>query len=898
MAILSPVYLQYHWAKARHQKPARIHLLEHHLADVGACFKALLAQPLIRRRLAHTGGYEDLCDVTVERLSLFAALHDIGKLNTQFQRQIWRNIDLPQGIDSKKGEADRPGHTDDLTPVITRRDEVTAKWFFTALGIEKTMSWDTDEGLTVSGLLVATFSHHGRPLRLDGGRSPNPEIWREFGDLSPRRCAERIGGMICNWFPLAFESDALALPPAPAFQHMFLGLCTLADWIGSNERWFEYVDTPQDDYFRVACKNAQRAMTDIGLNISDQRRVFLSGIMPSFGELFRADEDEVKKTPNAIQEAATQDTPTHKPVVIMESETGSGKTEAALWRFAGMYEKGLVDGIYFALPTRAAAVQIHGRVRRFVANLLDGQDLPPVVLAVPGYNVDADSERLEDYDEHAAGEHHHEKPWASENPKRFLAAQIAVGTIDQAMLGALKVRHAHMRSACLARNLLVVDEVHASDTYMRRILEAVLEAHVGAGGYALLMSATLGSDARRRLLSTGKVASVYPTLSLDAAIHTPYPAISIQGDQDECVKGVAGNGRTKEVRIWTMPKMADFDTVAETAMKAAGAGAKVLVVRNTVAVAVETQRALERLAGEREKDLLFRCNGVPTLHHGRYAGHDRRLLDSAVEAVLGKDAERDSGRVVVGTQTLEQSLDIDADLLITDLCPMDVLLQRIGRLHRHDREGRAADYRVPKCIVLTPADADLSHLLTGGEYSNGLGPRGYVYSDLRVLQATLRLINERGEWEIPAMNRELVERATHPDALEAIVAELGAKWRTHANEVEGEHLADGLTAQGVLVWRDKSFYTDNRDVLFLSDEEKIRTRLGDDRVEIVLAEPQDSPFGQTRVINKLAVSIRWIGNVEVPESVGVRAIRGGFVFAIGSRRFRYDRMGLHRVQVE
>ena len=105
-----------------------------------------------------------------------------------------------------------------------------------------------------------------------------------------------------------------------------------------------------------------------------------------------------------------------------------------------------------------------------------------------------------------------------------------------------------MRSACLARNLLVVDEVHASDTYMRRILEAVLEAHVGAGGYALLMSATLGSDARRRLLSTGKVASVYPTLSLDAAIHTPYPAISIQGDQDECVKGVAGNGRTKEVR--------------------------------------------------------------------------------------------------------------------------------------------------------------------------------------------------------------------------------------------------------------------------------------------------------------------------------------------------------------
>ena len=891
-----PMYLQHHWAKAR-QNPTDIHLLEHHLADVGTCFEALLAQPLIRRRLANAGGYDDLGGTAVARLSLFAALHDIGKINTKFQTQIWRNIDLPQGIGSWPGGTGRPGHTDDLAPVINWQDETTAKWFFTALGIEEMMGWDSDEGSTVSGLLVATFSHHGRPLRLEGGRSRNPEIWRDFGDLNPRACAERIGYMLCDWFPLAFEADAPALPSPPAFQHMFLGLCTLADWIGSNERWFEYVDTPQGDYFHIARKNAKRAMADIGLNISGQRQTYSLRAMPNFGELFSADSDEDEKTPNSIQKAATQDTPTHKPVVVMESETGSGKTEAALWRFARMYEEGLVDGIYFALPTRAAAVQIHGRVRRFIANLLNGQNPPPVVLAVPGYNIDsdADSTWLQEYDDHAAGEHHHGRPWASENPKRYLAAQIAVGTIDQAMLGALKVRHAHMRAACLARNLLVVDEVHASDVYMRRILEAVLEAHTGAGGYALLMSATLGSDARRRLLSTGKVASVYPTLSLDAALHTPYPAISTQGEHDECIKGTEENGRAKTVHISAMPKMNDFYAVAETAIRAARAGAKVLVVRNTVAVAVETQRALERLAGEREKDLLFRCNGVPTLHHGRFAGHDRRLLDSTVEAVLGKDAVRGgTGDIVVGTQTLEQSLDIDADLLITDLCPVDVLLQRIGRLHRHERKDRAGEYRVPLCVVLTPL-GDISELLDNGVSANGLGPQGYVYSDLRVLEATLRLIKDRSEWKIPAMNRDLVERATHPDALGAIVAELGDKWRTHANEVEGEHIADGLTAQGVLVRRDKSFFTDNQDVLFLSDEEKVRTRLGDDRVEIVFTEPQDSPFGQTRVIYKVAMSIRWLGGAEVPESVEANATDGGFVFAIGSRNFKYDRMGLHRL---
>ena len=127
------------------------------------------------------------------------------------------------------------------------------------------------------------------------------------------------------------------------------------------------------------------------------------------------------------------------------------------------------------------------------------------------------------------------------------------------------------------------------------------------------------------------------------------------------------------------------------------------------------------------------------------------------------------------------------------------------------------------------------------------------------------------------------------------MAELGDKWRTHANEVEGEHIADGLTAQGVLVRRDKSFFTDNQDVLFLSDEEKIRTRLGDDRVEIVFTEPQDSPFGQTRAIYKVAMSIRWLEGAEVPESVEANNTDGGFVFAIGSRNFRYDRLGLHRL---
>ncbi len=111
----------------------------------------------------------------------------------------------------------------------------------------------------------------------------------------------------------------------------------------------------------------------------------------------------------------------------------------------------MVDGLCFALPTRSAAAQLHRRVKRFVEKLFPTGHTPPVVLAVPGYDAeeDADSIALE-YNSHSAGHREgEERPWASEGPKRYLASQIAVGTVDQAMMAALKVRHAHMRAGGL-----------------------------------------------------------------------------------------------------------------------------------------------------------------------------------------------------------------------------------------------------------------------------------------------------------------------------------------------------------------------------------------------------------------------------------------------------------------
>ena len=890
-----PVYARQFWAKSepRHGYPKRVHLLEHHLADVGACFEALLAQPTIRQRLARSGGLEGLAPTTVHRLCVFAALHDIGKVNAGFQTQIWRDADFTEG--RRPTAFYHAGHYREMAPVLRGEDGATSDWFFENLGWwhDAAQSWDDAAGETVCALFIAALSHHGRPMQLEGELNSNARLWSRCGDLAPAEGVRRVGELSRQWFPHAFNDGAPPLPSPPEFQHMFLGLCTLADWIGSNEDWFPFCDEPRDHYIDDAREMAGRAIKSIGLDLSEQRGEFPK-TLPGFAELF-----DIPGTPlpNAIQ-AAVVETPLDEHLVIIESETGSGKTEAALWRFAGMYEHGLVDGLYFALPTRAAASQLHERVTRFVDRMFPAAHRPEPVLAAPGYLKagDVTGRRLQNYDVWWDSHYQDSRRWAAESSKRYLAAQIAVGTVDQAMMAALKVKHAHMRAACLSRNLLVVDEVHASDPYMRRIIKALLDAHLGAGGYALLMSATLGSAARRQWLSRGRFHRD-DAPALDEAVASPYPSVSTRDTGGENMTAAGENRQEKSVDIAAEPLVHDCDRVAALALRAAEAGAKVLVIRNTVSHAIATQQALEQAAGG-DLRLLFSANGAATLHHSRFAVDDRHLLDGEVETRLGK--ERDPGGVVVvGTQTLEQSLDIDADLLIADLCPVDVLLQRIGRLHRHDRDDRPAGCKIPRCVVLTPDSADLSPLLQrGGPNRTGLGPHGYVYEDLRVLEATRRLIGRYPRWDIPRMNRELVEKATHPAALEDIVKELGDDWKAHALDIEGKAIAEVQGASSNVVQWHKSFFTDNNNgsgLLFPSGaEERIRTRLGDEGIEVELDPAPASPFDASRSIDCMTIPEHLLRGAAADAPVAPNLAEGGFSFAVGDRAFRYDRLGLRR----
>jgi CRISPR-associated endonuclease/helicase Cas3 len=403
------------------------------------------------------------------------------------------------------------------------------------------------------------------------------------------------------------------------------------------------------------------------------------------------------------------------------------------------------------------------------------------------------------------------------------------------------------------------------------------------------MSATLGSAARVRLTTNGAEDPPPP----DEAEITDYPLVThVDASRtDPKSEHAASAGQEKEVEVEALSLAGDPEAVAQQALKKAREGARVLVIRNLVDDCIDTQRELENQVGE-ASDLVFKVNGKRAPHHSRFAPEDRKRLDTAIEATFGKKT-RARSVVAVATQTVEQSLDIDADVLITDLCPMDVLLQRIGRLHRHRRDDfpRPNGFETARCFVLTPDDYDLGTAITSeGNGWNGPHGLGTVYDDLRALEATWQIIAQEtlSPWCIPEHNRLLVERATHPTRLREIADARGGAWHEHQIWVHGTRVADRQTAGYVEIDRSAPFAAEEFPT---KDLMTVKTRLGRDDYRVLLPEAVPGPFGVP--VQELAVS-EWQVD-ETPETEEVEAVisfKGGFTFEFSGKVFRYDRRGL------
>lgn len=858
------------------------HPLIDHCADVAACAAALLQRTLLRRRLARLGGLDDLSAGQIARLCVLVALHDIGKFNLGFQRKGNLRIKL-----------EPKGHVREALSLLDA-DGPEHEELCDALAVDCIKDWAEDEELGIEALLLASICHHGRPIPPSHAGLFQAALWRPAVGLDPFKGIAKLYSSACTWFQEARAAEPL--PASPAFQHAFSGLVTLADWMGSDTDFFPYSEPDSTDRFQSSFKVACQVLRHMGLDTAEAR----AGVGTPSATFARALGENREPRPLQREVLAMPCDPAGS-LSILEAETGSGKTEAAFARYLCLFKEGLVDGLYFALPTRSAATQIYRRICEAVARSFpDPQSQPPVVLAVPGY-LETDGKagiRLADFEvlwNDDPARRFRYRGWAAEHPKRYLAGAVSVGTIDQVLLSVLAIEHAHLRSTSLLRQLLVIDEVHASDAYMSRLLEEVLAHHVGAGGHALLMSATLGSALREKLLTASP-------LPFDEAIHLRYPLLTHRpagGHAD--YKSIDGGGHAKNALVECAPLLEDPEAIVSRALDAAAQGAAVLVLRNTVSACVATQRALRRQAQKRDLlGLCFTCAGIPAPHHARFATLDRNALDLAIEERLGKNrpsAGHASGCVAVTTQTVQQSLDLDADLLLSDLCPMDVLLQRIGRLHRHIRP-RPLGFEEARVVVLVPATRALHHAAAlkskNGEPRGPCG-LGSVYADLRVLEATWQALEEHRVLRIPDMNRALVEATTHPDALKATLSALGPLAEKHFQWLQGSYFADRLLAKkNVVNWKQPF-----GECAFISDDlgERITTRLGEQDRLVRFETPPPGPFGQElRELSIPAWLVRGSSPELLQETARVQeAAAGRIVFTFdseGREPFVYDCLGL------
>ncbi|MZE76784.1 CRISPR-associated endonuclease Cas3'' [Streptomyces xinghaiensis] len=752
-----------------------------HLLDTAAVFSALwdgLLGERMRQRLADALGLPP--GETRAVLSFWAGLHDLGKITPPFQAQVPAAFaavrDEPVYLRAPGAESDR-----------AFRHEIATHWALALLLDE--IGYPGDRRLLrravshqVAQLLgghhgcfgavlkqkeLAASSTYQRGLGEDGWaaqrRAHFAEVRRVVGATAvperglPAELAVVVSGLVvvADW--LASQIDAIKplLPPA--------------DWQGTPEELDAH-------WVRTVA-----AATDL---VSAARLGRARFATQTFAEMFPF-------TPNDLQ----RDLVEHLPglvaqrgpgLLLVTAPTGDGKTEAALFASSVLGRAADARGLYFALPTMATADAMFPRVEKFAGKALAGERaltlLHSMAWLSPAYN------RSEGRDDAQArnGGLSAEESTATEagawlrGRKRGLLAPLGAGTIDQALSAVLPVTHNALRLFSLSDKVFVVDEAHAYGPWMHKLLTRLLEWLGAFGAPVVLLSATLTGrvaaslvDAYRRGAGFTEPTAVEPcypgwlftdaatgevsaprTTSTDRARTLDVSVHRVAWDAGEAPRAaVAPGGRRAALRKALRP-------VAEQ-------GGTALVCCTTVAEAQSTFRDL----CEAFPALAAREGGLRLLH-SRFPAVTRQKITAECESAYGKprsDEDTASPRpasILVATQVVEQSLDFDFDLVVTDLAPLAQLLQRAGRARRHARGDRgrpawALPEERPRLVVLEPVDDRKETEI----------PRtwGQVY-DAALLHRTALLLHEQVESgiNVPADVQRLIDAVYAEDFIEGL----------------------------------------------------------------------------------------------------------------------------------
>ena len=795
--------------------PAWTRPLWAHLLDVGHTALLLWERTVpdaLRRQASGALGITE--KETGVWLSFWIGLHDLGKAIPSFQFQDpgakYLQRMQREGFSLRPPEACTPVHHGHASIAILAR-ELDAG----------------EDGRTTFKESLAAFVgfHHGR--------LSDVTTWRGYAAdatvLGGSHWRQAQGQLTRELYALWDARYGLAQPSreperVPDWLLGLAGWATLADWLGSFAAAFPGKGHPDDPYrlhnpagyVDASREGASAALVRAGFGARG------SLVARPFAELFP---ELAAFKPRPIQRALLDvplpADPTAPTLTLVEAPTGEGKTEAALALAARQQDRdrrgrdsSRGGGLYLALPTQATANGLLQRATDFLTHAHDGptasfrlaygrSELHPEAAALV-----ADPDTLSGLYDDTTRDGSDASPLAARvrtlrwflGRKRALLAPYGLGTIDQSLLGVLYARHFFLRLFGLAGKTVIVDEVHAYDVYMNHLVRQLLPWLRALGAHVILLSATLPARTRRDLLAAWDAEATPPEASGESASGlaaspeaTGYPAVWTSAEGRVARRAGEADGLTAD-RTQTCTLYREDPgpaAVAHLVAQSVASGAAVAVVCNTVQRAQDIFEAIQtKLGGTLSGDDLI-------LFHARFVRRERQRIEQAVvghrDSLTGEWVPGRFGKgrapgpaVLVGTQVIEQSLDLDVDLMLSDLAPIDLLLQRAGRLHRHDRQ-RPRAHATPRFVWLCP-----DWPASGLPNVDALSGHGHVYTRTS-LWRTARLLTDRASWSLPADYRPLIEAVYGADAMaDGLDTEATAQWKTAvAKEDEAARVSRG-----------------------------------------------------------------------------------------------------------
>ena len=690
-------YFNY-WGKSADD--GNYHLLPYHCLDVAAVGWLLLApdKPLAKWLTSSL-------DVPAEWLRqwfcFLLTLHDIGKFATSFQSlkpglsgqlvPAVRNMPYSERHDSL-------GYL--LWQKVLRRD-------WNSKNQSQEISFTAKQLRTVDLWLKIVTGHHGIPPK--ESLMSYKEFFTENDEQAALDFCRSVAQLFLTRTDLEVPADKQFKKKLSNCSWILAGVTVLADWLGSSINVDQYcqVEMPLDCYWREKARPQAEKLVAMAYPSSAKCAPF-SGIQNLFPFIEQTTPLQTWSTSVIVDE--------RPQLFIFEDVTGAGKTEAAILLCHRLMAAGSGDGFYVGLPTMATANAMYLRLGRAYRRLFTQESMPSLVLAHGARHLSDDFRESVGLPDNLRHNIAYEKgeisgeafchAWLADSRKKALLADIGVGTLDQALIGVLPARHQSLRLLGLSRKILLIDEVHAYDPYMKLLLQTLLQAHAANGGSAILLSATLPNDMRCDYVNSFCAGLGRETPVMAAS--TPYPLVTQVGPTLFNENHVAT--RQEVERSVMVDWLRTEAEVLELICRKVEQGQCVCWVRNTVGDA--------RAAFDLLEDCSWMDRGHLSLFHSRFAMIDRQRVESEILRRFGEQsgAGTRQGQVLIATQVVEQSLDLDFDLLISDLAPVDLLIQRAGREHRHvrDKSGNriretgAKDQRdAPVLYVLAPEPADM-----------------------------------------------------------------------------------------------------------------------------------------------------------------------------------------------